>query len=265
MKLDRSINNLAKRLEKLDPCFSSNKSALHYWKDKPIIPLEEWIKFRDKPNALHYFPDDFDQGLTCIQEDELEQNHTRKDDVNRWNSDFLELMEYTKNPNYGKVKCFHCLLSPAGDDPIFIGINRLVAKGLLNGKHDPPQYPCEVASRFQCPYEGTSVKSGDDVSEFLNSAFDVEDLFRLEEMAFAVEISFAKARKEDSKIRIRNKEELFHALTDKEIVAKILEQGSEAPEVSEDTRTYLAENQDNILDYFMKLKNKIDIEELRFY
>ena len=39
-------------------------------------------------------------------------------------------MEFRRNPSYGKAKCFHCLLSPDGDDPIFIGINRLVAKGL---------------------------------------------------------------------------------------------------------------------------------------
>jgi hypothetical protein len=47
--------------------------------------------------------------------------------VKEWNSDFVELMDHTRNPNYGKMKCFHCLLSPAGDDPIFTGINRLAA------------------------------------------------------------------------------------------------------------------------------------------
>src|ERR687892_1715342 len=36
-------------------------------------------------------------------------------------------------------------------------------------------------------------------------------IFRLHKIAFTVEISLAKARKEDSKIRIRNKEELLHA------------------------------------------------------
>jgi hypothetical protein len=108
------------------------------------------------------------------------------------------------------VKCFHCLLSPAGDDPIFIGINRLLTKGLRNWKHDPPQYPCEVVDTFQCPYERTSVNKA------MNSTFDVKDLFKLREMAFAVEISLAKTRKEDSMARVNNKEELLHALTHKE-------------------------------------------------
>ena len=134
MKLERSIGNLVKKLDRLDPQFSSsNRTGLNHWKDKPIIPLEEWIKFRDTPYALHYFPDDFDQVLTYLSEDDLEKGRERKD-IEKWNSDYLELMEYTKNPNYGKVKCFHCLLSPAGDDPIFIGINRLVSKGLIEGK-----------------------------------------------------------------------------------------------------------------------------------
>lgn len=184
-------------------------------------------------------------------------NKTKK--TEKWNLDFEELMEYTKNSNCGKVKCFHCLLSPAGDDPIFTGINRLLAKGLVNGKHDPPEYPCKVVDRFQCPYERTNDESA------MNSAFDVEDLFRLEKMAFAVEISLAKARKEDSMIRVRNKEELLQTLTDKETLAQILEQGTEAHEVGEDIRTYLAEKQDDILNYFMKIRDKVNFEELRFY
>lgn len=50
-----------------------------------------------------------------------------------------------------------------------------------------------------------------------------------------------------------------------ETLAKILEQGSEAPEVSEDIRTYLVEKRNDILNYFMKIKDKVDLEELRFY
>jgi hypothetical protein len=68
LKLERSIVNLAKKLDKLHPEFSScNSTGLNHWKDKPIIPLEEWIKFRDTPYALHYFPDDFDQTSTYME------------------------------------------------------------------------------------------------------------------------------------------------------------------------------------------------------
>jgi hypothetical protein len=116
--------------------------------------------------------------LTYITEDELE-GELEREDARKWDSDYLELMEYTKNPNYGRLKFFHCLLSPAGDDPIFIGINRLISKGLTNGEQqrDLIQYPCQVVNRFQCPYERTNVKGDDDLGA-MNSNFDVEDLFK---------------------------------------------------------------------------------------
>jgi hypothetical protein len=82
---------------------------------------------------------------------------------------------------------------------------------------------------------------------------------------FAVEISLAKARKNDSKIRIKNRDEVFYALTHKERLAKILQQGAEAHEVSEYIRTYLGENPNYILDYFVKIKDKVNLKELRFY
>ena len=46
-------------------------------------------------------------------------------------SDYLKLMSRTRNENYGRAKCFDCLLGPKGDDPVSIGINRPVLKGLL--------------------------------------------------------------------------------------------------------------------------------------
>lgn len=261
MKLERSIDNLAKKLDRLDPRFSSvNKSVLNSWKGRPIIPVDEWIKIRNTtPYATDYFPDDFDQILTYTHENELEKGKEHEN-VKQWNSDFIELMEHTRNPNYGKMKCIHCLLSPHRDDPIFTGIDRLVAKGLTNGEQNHVQYPCNIVNRFQCPYERNS-----NAERAVNSTFDVEDLFKLEKMAFAIEISLAVAEKEESRIRIRNKQELFNALTDKNMLTKVLEQALEVSEASEEIRTYLAENRDNILDYFMKLKDKVDIKELRFY
>ena len=212
MKLERSIDKLTKRLDVFDPVFTSNsKTGLSYWKDKAIIPFTDWMSIKDTQYAFQYFPDDFDEMWTCISQEELERG-LKREDVKIWNSDYLELMEYAKNANYGRLKCFHCLLSPAWNDPIFIGINRLVTKGLTVGDQgiDPMRYPCQVVNRFQCPYDRIDFK-GDDNLGAMKSNFGVKDLFRLHEMAFAVEISLAKARKEDSKVRVRDKEELLHA------------------------------------------------------
>jgi hypothetical protein len=39
-------------------------------------------------------------------------------------------MDYKRNSSHGRAKCFHCLLSPVTDDPIFVGVNGLFTKGL---------------------------------------------------------------------------------------------------------------------------------------
>jgi hypothetical protein len=265
LKLERSIDNLASRLERFDPVFhSSNKTDLSYWKGKPIIPLDEWIKFRDTSYALDYFPDDFDRLLTCIPEDGLKEQ--KREDVWKWDSDFLELMEYTRNPNYGRLRCFHCLLSPDGDDPIFIGINRLVAKGLDNGEQEngPIEYPCRVVNRFQCPYERTNVKEDNEV-ESTNSHFYVEDLFRLQKMAFIVEIVLATARKEDSEIQIKDKQDVLHVLSDKDTFIKLLKQANDTLNSSEYREVFAGQNIDSIVNYFMGIKEMIDLNELRLY
>jgi hypothetical protein len=162
----------------------------------------------------------------------------------------------------GRAKCFHCLLSPERDDPIFIGINRLIARGLeedeSKNKHNPILYPCAVENRFECPYDCKKGKTS-------NTKFDVDDLFELANMAFAVEIALAKARKEDAMIRIKSKEDLLHALTETETFGKILEQGEEALQESEYLRKYSGQDKDNTINYFMKIKDKVDLEELRFY
>ena len=50
-----------------------------------------------------------------------------------------------------------------------------------------------------------------------NAKFDVEDLFELAKIAFAVEIALAVARKDTSAIQIKNKQDLYQALTDREM------------------------------------------------
>jgi hypothetical protein len=48
-----------------------------------------------------------------------------------------------------------------GNDPIFIEINRLAAKGLNKDEQDPIQYLCQVVNRFRCRYDKTNNKEND--------------------------------------------------------------------------------------------------------
>jgi hypothetical protein len=136
--------------------------------------------------------------------------------------------------------------------------NRLVAKGLNNCEQEngPIEYPCQVVNRFQCPYERTGTENL--VDENSNPHIEVEGLFKLERMAIIVELALAKARKSDSMLQIKDKQDLIHALADRN--TQILTQSAEhLSEISPGQDIEL------ILNYFMGIKDKICLDELRFY
>ncbi|MGA9845722.1 MAG: hypothetical protein WBQ25_25765, partial [Nitrososphaeraceae archaeon] len=97
-------------------------------------------------------------------------------------------------------------------------------------------------------------------------------LFELANMAFVVEIALAVARKDTSNIQIKNKQDLYQALTNREMFDLMLEQGLDY--VLSDKETFndasrfeqlQKDNRDKIADYFMNIKAKIKLEDLRFY
>ena len=176
MRLERSIDNLTKRLNRLDPPLptahvpsSNNRTGLSHWKGRPVIALEDWNQIRGQlPSRLEYFPDDFDQTLTYMElpyyryeferkkrrleakrrsdgwlndevgygtichdsrgnlvdglgnpikeaeeviEEEEKQDRgeelrlklklkQEQEEIEQWHADYIELMEYTKNPKY---------------------------------------------------------------------------------------------------------------------------------------------------------------------
>jgi hypothetical protein len=176
LKLNRSIDNLAKRVERLDPHplpphvpSSNNRTGLGHWKGRPVIALEDWIQIRGQLSSrLEYFPDDFDLTLTYMElryyryeferkkrrlearrrsdgwlndevgyetichdsrgnlidglgnpiqeaeevieekEDQDREEELRyrlrlkqeQEDIQKWYSDYIQLMEHTKNSNY---------------------------------------------------------------------------------------------------------------------------------------------------------------------
>jgi hypothetical protein len=165
LNLDKSIinNKLFERLDRLNPDISGSKNnndGINYWKGKKIVSLEEWrkiansnkafqkgIEYQNTKQALQYFPDDYSEWLFPLGvQEEL------REEANKWYLQYLELMQYRKNPKYGKTKCFHCLLSRDREEAaIFLGINKVVARAL---EHDNNSiYPCPIQNRFECPYE----------------------------------------------------------------------------------------------------------------
>ena len=109
---------------------------------------------------------------------------------------------------------------------------------------------------------------------FLNSdaRSNVEDLFDLANMVFTVEISLAVASKDTSSIQIKNEQDLYRALTNRVMLDLVLKQILDYilsdKESFNNTSKFEKLQQDNrskIVDYFMSIKDRAKLEELRFY
>jgi hypothetical protein len=111
----------------------------------------------------------------------------------------------------------------------------------------------QVVYRFQCPYERTNIKEEDD-DLTTNSQFDVDNLFRLTKVTSILEIALAKARKDDSKIQIKDKQDLFHALNT-ETLTTILEQAADTLKSTEYLREINAgQDNDYTINYFIYMQ-----------
>ncbi len=242
MNKNKSLADLSIRLDSLsnhsegnngNGGSSSNNNS--YWKGKKVIPLSEWKKIANTnyafghgvehqrtSEAMQYFPDDYSQYLFP-----LDVQDNMREEAERWLNEYLELVEHKRNASYGKSMCSGCLLNPEYDkEPILLGSNRIVAKGLViadveerkreDGKTEDVTtqmteeadantstkaatepnkkmrarlvpYPCTVPNRFECPYEKDKVKIGE------NANFDVDSLFYLQEnVVIPTELAFSR-------------------------------------------------------------------------
>jgi hypothetical protein len=163
LNLDKSIIKLIDRIEKLDSSNGNKKSdGINYWKGKKIISLEEWFhitrtNYLSNPDknkikeGLEYLPNGYCEMIFPLGvPDEIIES------VNEWHRDYIELMDYTKNQDFGKRKCRDCLLSPNNEGSYF-AIYKFIANALEFGKshhnNSSPPYPCELANFYACPYD----------------------------------------------------------------------------------------------------------------
>jgi hypothetical protein len=69
-------------------------------------------------------------------------------------------------------------------------------------------------------------------------------------------LALAKSQEEDSVFRIKSAEDIYHTLTNRETLEKVLQQG-----LKEEHKQY----KDKIVKFFMNMKKTVKIEDLRFY
>ena len=65
-----------------------------------------------------------------------------------------------------------------------------------------------------------------------------------------------KAQDEDSLFGIKSAEDVFHAMTDNEVLEKVLQQG-----LKEEHKQY----KESVAEFLMKMKDRSKVEDLPFY
>ncbi len=91
------------------------------------------------------------------------------------------------------MKCRECLLSGSLDDPIFNGIEKVFARIVSNHCNNAANnhsdriitYHCNVMNIFSCPFE--SIKSYNEKEIESKYPYNIEDLFALHQISFAIE------------------------------------------------------------------------------
>jgi hypothetical protein len=210
--LNKTIKELTNRLDEVHPYSSSfanndqNKNdGINYWKGKKIISIKAWNDLYQRSSIytdtykitlasrkpLQYFPDDYNGSISSIIViDELNE------EAQKWNADYYELLEYRKNPTWGRMKCSKCLLSGSLDDPIFNGIEKVFARIISNqcnknntntNSHDLITYHCNVMNIFLCPFESEESCKNREEKEESKYPYKREDLFALQRISFAIE------------------------------------------------------------------------------
>jgi hypothetical protein len=79
----------------------------YYWKAKKIVSLDQWYQIKEGYGlkaALQFFPNDYRNGFACTFDDI--ENTALKQEADQWYSDYVKLMEYSKNTEYGKKSVF---------------------------------------------------------------------------------------------------------------------------------------------------------------
>ena len=200
MNLDKAIKELTNRLDTVYPAFSSNNKIKHdginYWKGRKIISIKKWNELYEKNSIytdrykiilisrepLHYFPDEYNGSISSFKEE-------LKEEIQQWNTEYYELLEFRKNPTLGRRKCSGCIFSGHLDDPLFVGIEKVIArivsnhcknnnlKSISNVDNDLVSYPCRVMNFFQCPFGGNNNQY----------SYTKENLFTLQRVAFVIE------------------------------------------------------------------------------
>jgi hypothetical protein len=228
---DKSVDNLNDRLDIYDNDY--NLDNVSKWKEKWIVPAEEWKQGTNVYGALQCFPDRFlpeilqlDRftmyfSLHAVDRSKIDsKDPALREAFEKWKYEYLEHCEFVKDPDYGNMKCFDCILSPSQDNGLTMGIFMVLANSLAS---------CHIVNRFKCPYDRVIereyfVTKGNIARK---NDTEVDYLFYLAKIADAVDTALHQAQDlgKYSVIDINSPEDVHDNLTDMKALESILDQG----------------------------------------
>lgn len=291
-RLDKATNDVVRLARKMAEDAKKERAKPKKWKGKMIIPLKEWEKKHEfiKHEWRNYFPDEFlsyglhpAEGFPEIRKWQEE-----------WWAEYIQLMESSKPPSYGKYHCKKCILNPESDLKTTT-LRDAIVKTHTSCDGKPLEFPCKVVNVYKCPYKGTKdvnnvlirgemwwilndaikynqrlveCKSNTYTINFEKNTVNFRYLFEYSHL-HKIEEVFAKIK--FSRVGITDHESLYEVITTREKMKIILQEyidalldGSEKnwhhrPKMIE----YLKEDQDYFLDLFEKAKSAITFEDLK--
>ena len=120
--INKTINELQNRLDEVHPYSTSSfdnnhqnrNDGINYWKGKKIILIKTWNELYQKSltytdsykviltsrKPLQYFPDDYNGSISSLRV----ADENLKEEAQKWNIEYHELLEYRKNPTLGRMK-----------------------------------------------------------------------------------------------------------------------------------------------------------------
>ena len=155
-RADKAVKNVNRFVRKaIAEKIKKEKAKPKMWKDKIILPLEEWRKKQDwyTHEWRNFYPDKYVPGLLRYPgDDEIIRGYQ-----DEWSPGFEEYLESIKDPAFGKKKCEGCIFNPAVS-PKTTNIRDAIITAYQNPDNMLVEFPCKVLDFFKCPFEEDTYK-----------------------------------------------------------------------------------------------------------
>ena len=198
----KDVIRLAKKMAEEQYRIKNDK--IKTWRGKKIIPAQEWsnkVRPPVRPDYLQYMPDTFLDWVLffgCPQDDESLKAQQG------WYKVYIEYLEKTKNPEYGRHLCKQCPLSSISDS---FGIGNIILRYLENTLKNY-KYPCDVLNVFKCPhgFENTNfLRALGNVQRILDQAISYScELTRMHDNSVYINFVSGRAGYENQANKITN-------------------------------------------------------------